>query len=393
MNWRLKVLCILIIAAFVGLSIAYTKFYVARKTHGIILFIVPGLNLELLNLSVIDEESGAGSVPRLARASEVALVNGQTESGLTNPPALLSWLSTGKIGLPDAIGLSADGRRADNLVYQAQRSGRQVGVVSTSELDNPLIGAFFSHQADAEHRAGIAKDLFDSTDLRVILGGTPRSFADILAGGGRDLLQEAEKRGFRIVRTGPELDDIPLWGTQLLGIFSKPEPLPQTPAAPATETATAPAENTFPPLDQMVRQAIRVLQANLTANLNGYFLVVHCDLTDPQNRMLRAPDSVSRIRLLNEALATARLYAGKNSSIILYAPYDLTQGVETPPVRLSPAARRRLARTAPLPTEPQPSYPSIPAGFGWAAFYGKPLEGPKGFITPEDLHRIIRGKF
>lgn len=399
MNWRLKILCSLILGAFVAMSVAYYKFYVARQARGVVLFIVPGLNLELLNLSGIDEETGAGSTPRLARADRVALVNNQTESGLVNPAALISWLSTGELGLPDEIGLSPQGRRLDNLVYQAQRSGRTVGLISNTELDNALLGSFYAHQTSILDRGSIAKQLFDSTGIDVILGEQPAAFESLVNEGGRNLIKEASAKGYRIVRTREELENISLWKTKPLGLFRRPpapQPAPAVPPTPTPDAATAqtpaPAPEVippFPPMKDLVRQAIRVLQTNLTANLNGYFLVVHYDLTDPHNRLSRAPDAVTRIRALNDAIAEARLYAGKNSVIALYVPYDLNQAAE---ITALPPSRRRI-RKAPAPQEPAHPYPSFPAGFGWAAFYGRQVEVPHGFITPGELHQIIRANF
>jgi hypothetical protein len=405
MNWRLKFLCSVILGTFIFLSVAYYKFYVARQARGIVLFVVPGLNLELLNLSGIDEETGAGSTPRLTRADRVALVNNQTESGLVNPAALISWLSTGKLGLPDQIGLSTEGRRLDNLVYQAQRSGRTVGLVSNTELDNALLGSFYAHQTSILDRGPIAKQLFDSTDIDVILGEQPAAFESLANEGGRNLIAEAQAKGYRIVRNQEEMENTSLWGTKLLGLFRHPAPVSAAPPVPPPPVV--PAKNSpssvavppvpeqapevippYPPMKVLVRQAIRLLQTNLTANINGYFLVVHYDLTDSHNRLSRAPDAVARIRALNEAIAEARLYAGKNSIIALYVPYDLNQAVEI--TQLPPSRRRPRP---PVPQEPAHPYPTFPAGFGWAAFYGRDVEVPRGFLTPGELHQIISSNF
>jgi alkaline phosphatase len=406
MNWRLKFLCGLILGTFIFLSVAYYKFYIARQARGIVLFVVPGLNLELLNLSVIDEETGAGSTPRLTRADRVALVNNQTESGLVNPAALISWLSTGKLGLPDQIGLSPEGRRLDNLVYQAQRSGRTVGLVSNTELDNALLGSFYAHQTSILDRGSIAKQLFDSTDIDVILGEQPAAFESLANEGGRNLIEEAQAKGYRIVRNQEEMENTSLWGTKLLGLFRHPAPAPAVPSPPpivTTKQIPPPSSPTvpppvpeqapevippYPPMKVLVRQAIRLLQTNLTANINGYFLVVHYDLTDPHNRLSRAPDAVARIQALNEAIAEARLYAGKNSIISLYVPYDLNQAVE---ITQLPPNRRRSRQ--PVPQEPAHPYPTFPAGFGWAAFYGRAVDVPSGFLTPGELHEIINSNF
>jgi len=352
MTLRLKILCLLVLSAFAGLAFAYYNLYVVRKTHGVILFIVPGLNLELLNQSGIDPETGAGSPPRLTRATQVALVSNQTESGKSNPAALLSWLSTGTLGLPDQLGLSPSGRRQDNLFYAAQRAGRAVGLATNSTLDNPLLASFYAHQTSAEDRPRIAQQLFDSTDISVMLGELPPSFADLKAATGRDLLQEAETRGLRIIRTADELKDVSAWWTfnnRLLGLFRKPLPLPPpTPTPPAkssrSKTPTAPAPPQpppepvppFPSLTQLTTKSINILQYNW----NGYFLVIQADLRDPADPSVRTKDIIERIREVNHAVQAARDWAGKSSTVILYVPYDLPAIEENPAPRLPQCARR-----------------------------------------------------
>jgi alkaline phosphatase len=410
MSLRLKILCLLVLAAFASLAFAYYKFYVVRKTHGVILFIVPGLNLELLNQSGIDPETGAGSPPRLTRASQVALVSNQTESGKTNPAALLSYLATGSLGLPDQIGLSPSGRRQDNLFYAAQRANRAIGFATNSRIDNPVVAAFYAHQTSAEDRPRIAQQLLDSTDITVMLGELSPSFETLKQTTGRDLLAEAETRGIRVVRTADELNEVSPWWTlryRLLGLFRRPlppaPPVPEpTPAKTAQSKTKTPPEPTppppeepippFPSLTQLVTQSINVLQYNW----RGYFLVIHADLRDPNDPSVRTKDVIDHIREVSRAVQAARDWAGKNSTVILYVPYDLPaiedKPVPPPAPRPATSSRRKSSPTAPPPAPPPP-YPTLPAGFGWAAFYGNPVAMPQGFLTAEELHNIIRAQF
>jgi hypothetical protein len=410
MSLRLKILCLLVFSAFAGLAFAYYKYYVVRKPHGIILFIVPGLNLELLNQSGIDPETGAGSPPRLTRACQVALVSNQTESGKTNPTALFSYLATGTLGLPDQIGLSPSGRRLDNLFYAAQRANRTIGFATNTRIDNPVVAAFYAHQTSAEDRPRIAQQLLDSTDINVMLGELSPSFETLKETTGRDLLAEAEARRIRVVRTTDELKEVSPWWTlryRLLGLFRRPPPpappIPASTSAKTTKTKTPnelpppppPPEDPIPPfpsLTQLVTQSINVLQYHW----RGYFLVIHADLRDPNDPSVRTKDVIEHIREVNRAVQAARDWAGKNSIVILYVPYDLPaiEDKPTPPPAPQPTtSSRRKSSPPPPPPPPPPPYPTLPAGFGWAAFYGNPVALPQGFLTAEELHHIIRAQF
>lgn len=407
MSLRVKILCLLVLATFAGLAFAYYKFYVVSRTHGVILLIVPGLNLELLNQSGIDPETGAGSPPRLTWASQVALVSNQTESGKANPAAIFSWLATSKLGLADQLGLSPDGRPLDNLLYAAQRAGRATGLVSNSTLDNPVLAAFYAHQISYEDRPSVARQLFDSTDINVMLGELPPSFATLKETTGRDLIEEAQSRGVRVINLPEELDDLSPWWTlrsRLLGVFQRPPP-PPPPSAPApsakknTKKETSPpppAEPPLPPppsmpsLTTLITKAIQILQYHW----RGYFLVVHADLRETSDPSVRTQNVLEHIRELNKAIQSMRAWAGKNSTIILYVPYDLPSREEKAPssnIPTKPNTARSKKAPAPPPSPPSPpkTYPTVPAGFGWVAIYGKPLPLSRGFLTLDELHRLI----
>ncbi len=416
MSWRIKLLMLAMIAAFAGFSAYYFRFYVAPKSHGIIVFVVPGLNLELLNASGVYED-GITILPEITKECQVAMVQNQTEPGRTNPVALISYFATGDIGLPDKLGLSLAGERLPLITQAAQNARRVTGMVSSGPLTSPMTAAFYGHSHNFHDTAPLARQLVESGVFNLILGIESPEFLPPPAPGDEAenapavedprLIEKAEANGYRIVRTRTELEDVPAWRTrQLLGLFPPrnppraeavhPAPTPTTDGEPV-EPPAPPAPVETPSLVDMTRMAIQCLQYHI----NGYFLVIHHPLTGPEAPSITAEESLERIRELDRAVKEARAYAGGSSIVILYAPYVLPVSKasvsEAPAPTPAPTRTTRTTRRIPPPPavviEPPQPYATRPGSFGWAAFYYRQPVPLSGFISPADLHQWLASQF
>ena len=386
MNWRLRVLSLLIIGVFVAFSVYYYRYYVAPKAQGIILFVVPGLSLNYLGLTENSDPNLTLSSTEHSR--RIAIIDNTSLRPYTPDPAsIMSYVATGEKGLPHQLGLDAHGVPQDNILYKAQRAGRTVGLVGTTSLINSPLAAFYSHITNSDRSDDIAKQLFDSTAINVIFGGGGDTIRAVKSNGGRDLLKEAELRGYRIIRNRNELEDVPAWRTRrLLGIFSgKNLPLYD----PLAEES---GHNPYPSLSDMTRRAIQCLEFNL----NGYFLVVHHGLLEEAIRENEISKVISEIRQLDQALKEARAYAGKNTLILLYCPYEVQRPTNlNNQILVTPEPAQGRRRTPLPPAEPLaylgpflPEFrPSL--GFGWLSVYKETETAVDGFISPGDLSHFI----
>jgi hypothetical protein len=350
MNWRLKILSAIILGTFAAVGWWYYRYFVSPKPGGIILFIVPGLNLD--NLARTDDHD----LNMLSRATRFAVIdNDDLRPFPTHVNAIFSYLATGYKTRPDRVGISSDGRTQDNLLYMAQRAGRTVGLVSTHSLAAIELAAFYSHSKNPADAVDVLPQLFDNTKINVLLGGGGDDFARVLAATGRDLVREAELHGYKIVRANDELQDISAWRTRrLFGLFTAR-------GLPAFDPlADESGHNPSPDLTDLTRRAIQCLELNL----NGYFLVIHDGLIADAIRDDRPQQVTAEIGQLDRALAEARNQVGKNSIIILYSPYNLA-AADQPPADNS---------------------------FGWLAIYADDDNPIKGFATGKDLFRFIRKK-
>ena len=390
MNWRLRALSLLIIGVFAAFSVYYYRYYVAPKAQGIILFVVPGLSLNYLGLT---ENSDSNlQLNTTQHSKRIAIIDNNTLRPYTPDPAsIMSYVATGEKGLPNQLGLDAYGLPQDNLLYKAQRSGRTIGIIGSTSLLAPPLAAFYSHVTNSDRTGDIAKQLFDSTDINVILGGGEDAIQAVKNNGGRDLLKEADLRGYRIIHNRNELEDVPAWRTRrLLGLFSgKNLPL-------YDPRADESGNNPYPSLTDMTRTAIQCLEFNF----NGYFLVIHHGLLEEAIRENEIQKVVSEIRQLDLAIKEARAYAGKSAIILLYCPYEVQRPASLNNQILVTSGVPQGRHHTPQPTVEPRVYlgPFLPEfrpslGFGWLSVYRQTETAVDGFISPGDLSHFIENQF
>src|SRR5205085_917316 len=122
---------------------------------------------------------------------------------------------------------------------------------------------------------------------------------------GRDLLLEMRGNGFDLVQTRAELENIPAWRrSKLLGAFANEE---------LAFLDQLEAKKEQPSLSDMVRRAIELLQYNA----GGYLLVVDAGLMSTAAQTNSAERTLSETAELDRAVATARRYAGRRSTILV----------------------------------------------------------------------------
>lgn len=293
MNWHVRVVGGLIVLLFAGFSFYYFKLYVTPKKHGVILFAAPGVSEEVLR------EASKKGFKALNKGKQTTLVR----SGANDDYAsLMTRVASGKKGLPGQLGLDKDGKRLDTLLYQAQKRHRVVGVVSSGSLASPGVAAFFSHIKNAFAEDEVILQVLDSTDINLVLGGGRTAFTEAYRKHDRNLLEEAEAKGYQIIHNKEELGRMQAWlPRNVLGVFPKAE----------ISFRSAPIKE-VPSLTTMTRRAIQKLQYHI----GGYFLVIEHGLTAEADE----DEVVLEMMELDRAVKTALAYAGKNTLVMVFFP-------------------------------------------------------------------------
>lgn len=309
MKWRNQLLALFCLILFAAFGVFYFQHWVVQKPFGIILFV--GEGLEPGRLAATRVYAGGADTPlSLDSMPHVALVRNYSNDFATpDRAAAATALATGIKVNNKSIGADLDGAPVANLLELAHRAGRATGLVTDGSITNPTAAPFYSRSSDSAGATEMARQLADSSEVDLVLGGGSREFLPEAKDGtrkdGRDLLLDIRRKGFDLVRSKAELEAIPDWRRpRLLGVFSPGE------LAFADQIE---ARSEQPSLQDMVRRAIELLQYNRA----GYLLVVDAGLMRKAAEQNDGEHTLAEMVEFDRAVAIARRYAGPKSTIVV----------------------------------------------------------------------------
>lgn len=305
-NQLLALFCLLAFAAF---GVFYFRNWVVQKPFGIILFVGEGMSTNGIAAARI-YNGGADTPLTLDSLSYTALLkNYSADFATPDAAAAATALAAGVKVNNGAIGRDAEGKVLVNILELARESGRATGLVTNAILTAPTAAAFYAHTPEADDRQDLARELVENAEIDVVLGGGASDFLPLTKGGERtderDLLLEARREGYDLVRTRAELEGMPRWRRpKLLGIFAPAE------LAFADELQS---RSDQPSLPDMVRRAIELLQFNP----GGYLLVVDAGLIRKAALQNAGERTLLETLELDRAVSVALKYAGGKSTIVV----------------------------------------------------------------------------
>ena len=309
MKWRNQLLALFCLAAFAAFGVFYFRNWVVQKPFGIILFVGEGLTANGVAAARIFN-GGADTPLTLDSLRHTAFLrNYSADFATPDAAAAATALATGVKVNNGAIGRDPDGKVLANLVELARKSGRATGLVTNATLTSPTAAAFYAHTPDSDDRQELARELVENAAIDVVLGGGASDFLPLLKGGRRaderDLLLEARRDGYDLVRSRAELEAIPRWRRpKLLGLFAPAE------LAFADELQS---RSDQPSLSDMVRRAIELLEFNP----GGYLLIVDVGLIRRAAQQNAGERTLLETLELDRAVSVALRYAGGTSSIFV----------------------------------------------------------------------------
>lgn len=325
-----------------------------------------------------------------------------------------------------AIGVDIQGKPHRTLIQIAKAAGLATGNVSTAEIQDATPAALVAHVThrrcygpEATSKAcptnalengglgSISEQLLD-TRPDLILGGGAASFAETAKAGtyaGRTLLDQAQARGFRIVRDATELDAVTRADSRqpLIGLFA-PGNMPVRwigPRAsvrgnldkPAITCQPNPARTAeLPTLARMTRKAIALLKDNR----KGFFLQVEGASIDKQDHAANPCGQIGETVDLDEAVQAALEFARAdgNTLIIVTADHAHTSlivgnGSRAPGLTAALNTREGGVMTVHYGTAEEGAQGHTGGQLRIAA-YGPRAVNVSGLLDQTDLHYIIR---
>ena len=310
MKWRNQLLALFCLIVFAGLGVLYFQHWVIQKPFGIILFIGEGLAPERLAATRV-YIGGADSHLALDSMNHLALMtNYSKDFAVSDQAAAATAMATGVKVNNRAVAIDPDGKPLPSITELARQRGRAIGLVTNAKLTDATCAAFYAHAGNVTDVDDLALQLVEGGKIDIAMGPGAAELLPEAKGGqrqdGRDLLLELRRNGFDVVRTRGELEAIPAWRRpKLFGAFGGAGA-----GAPANQLQDWSEQ---PSLSDMVRRAIELLQYNP----RGYMLIVDAGLMRKAAEDNNAERTLNETAELDRAVAVARPYAGRRSTIMV----------------------------------------------------------------------------
>ena len=215
------------------------------------------------------------------------------------------------------IGLDPERRPTRSLGEIAKAAGWRVGYVTTTRITHATPACFYAHHEDRYDEEAIAAQLI-AADVDLALGGGKANFLEATENGarrdGRNLLVEAERRGWRRLERGSPL----AWdGTgKLLGLFANGH------LAYALDDLEYPAERRDPALADLTRLALD----GLARGEKPFFLMVEGGRIDHAGHEFDAAGVVAETRGFDETVATTLAWAKEHPGTLVVVTADHATG-------------------------------------------------------------------
>jgi len=323
----------------------------------------------------------------------------------------------------DAFGRTAGGERGKDIVdgegrslsvaRQAMRAGIPVGLVQTGTTTEPGTACFVTSVTSRGHHEKIASQLVAS-GAQIILGGGEKYFLPEGVTGvhgmgarkdARNLIEEAKRSGYTVVRSRSELLSLPPHTSRVLGLFAEYHTFHDESEETLAQQGLPLYEPNAPTVAEMTEAALRIL----SENGKRFLLVVEEEGTDNFGNNNNAKGMIEGMRRADEAIGVMRSYLRSHPDTLLLTAADSDGGgmrmvglppgkdedsVTKLPERLSngsPLDGREGTGTRPFIAAPDRNGRRLPFGIVWSTFHdvtGGVLVRAEGLNS-----HLVRGSF
>ncbi|WP_422055753.1 alkaline phosphatase [Sphingomonas sp.] len=411
----------------------YRKLSAQAEVRNVILLIGDGMGDSEITIARNYAEGAGGyfkGIDALPFTGQMTHYSLDRETGKPNYVAdsaatATAWAS-GVKSYNGAIGVDIHGKPHRTLLQIAKAAGLATGNVSTAEIQDATPAALVAHvtqrkcygpeatsktcPTNALENGGLGSITEQLLDTRpdLILGGGAASFAESAKAGkfaGRTLMDQAQARGFRIVRNAAELDAVTRADTRqpLIGLFA-PNNMPvrwigprasvrgnlDQPAVACQRNAERTAQ--IPTLAAMTRKAIALLKDNG----KGFFLQIEGASIDKQDHAANPCGQIGETVDLDEAVQAALEFARADGHTLVIVTADhahtsliVGNGSRAPGLTAALNTREGGVMTVHYGTAVEGSQGHTGGQLRIAA-YGPRAVNVSGLIDQTDLHYIIR---
>ena len=271
------------------------------------------------------------NLEKIFNAGKTGIVFNYTATSIvSDSAAAATQFATGVKTRPESIGISADGKKVNSILYNAKQKGMATGVLTDVYVLDATPAAFYAHQQNRKMRDGIIEDMI-ITQPDIVLGGGLNYFVskkDLSEGKYKDLLSTVPylaqvkgqaktddnlakviNSGYNLAFSKQEMNKIK--EGKILGLFA-PLYLPPYP----TDDWQGPS------LLDMTKKAISVL----SKNEKGFFLLVEAGFIDWVAHVNDPQAALQELLEFDETLGYIKKFADKNKNTLVIVSADHDTG-------------------------------------------------------------------
>jgi alkaline phosphatase len=254
-------------------------------------------------------------------------------------------------GLDRTEVITALSGRQMTLMEEAMASGLRVGIVNSGHIGEPGTGVFLARSETRRDINGIAVKVMESGADLIFNGGEIHLLPEGVVGkhgregvrkDGRNLIEEAEARGYTIIFTLEELLQLPSTVDKVIGIFAAEDTYNDETEAVLAKEGLETYNPGQPRFEEMLEKALEILGSDPARR---FFLVAEEEGTDNFSNKINAKgmlDAMGRADAgIGVAMDYAERYPFKNVHILvcadsdaghpsLYVPKDPAPGYQLP---------------------------------------------------------------
>lgn len=309
MKLRNRLIALVCLIIFISLGALIFFSTTSRKPFSVILFVADNINPSTLTAARLYSGGGDARLQLESLPNAALCRNSASDFSVPETASASTQIAAGKRVNRGSLCIDESGARLASLLEQAALSGRSTGLVTSGTITGATAASFYAKSLDPENKADIALQFNSHSPYDFVAGGGAKDFdpqeKQESSTNNKTVLPQPKsiRDGTTLLRSLAEIENQPFWKkTAQLGLLS---------SGPLYEASSQ--DSSAPVLADLVRVAIKTLQTNR----RGYLLVVD----DPSIAAAAAANDgeamLGRILGFDQAIATARHYAGENALIIV----------------------------------------------------------------------------
>jgi alkaline phosphatase len=305
-NRLIALVCLLIFSALGGALFLNTS---PGKPFAVILFIGDNITPTALTASRLFAGGGDARLQFEDFPHTAVCRNAANDFSVPESASASTAIAAGRRVNRGNLCVDPSGSKLPSLLEIAALRGRATGLVTTGEIIGITPAAYYAKTANSNDPSELLRQFCSHHPFDFVAGGGAAAFeashAENKTGAVEAPLKVMADKGVVISRNITDLENQPLWKkVPVLGLMAR---------GPLSNVESPDAETNAPSLSDLVRVGIKRLQNES----HGYLLVVDDPSIASAASSNDAETMFRRVLAFDQAVATARRYAGENAIIIV----------------------------------------------------------------------------